>query len=463
MFSKLIRWQNLSFVAAVLGLSVLAPQVGLFDLARADPIQVDIDLNERFQTMNGWEVTMNLADNPDSPAWVDYHDQVLNRAINGIGINRLRLEIRSGAETRSDWNRKFISGEIGYEDWKPHRYPVTNDNDDPELIDWSGFSFDELDWHVEENVLPMMAISEARGERLWINLCYVSFITGWNDHHDAEEYAEFVLATYLHLNEHYGFVPDSWEVVLEPDLKRDMWDGRMIGEAIVATAKRLREEGFEPAFIVPSVTSMNNAARYIEDIAKVPGAIDEVIELSYHRYKGANPQNLKRIAKLGRKYDIGPSMLELWFGKANSDVLYEDIVIGDNVAWQGRALFGIFDPPPENQPGAHLMVRRDMRYNRQYFRDVRLGATRIAAQSSQKSKIKPVAFQNLDGSITVVLVADDETEIQLNALPSGDYRIYYIANQKYAEIDSGMTVDETGTLTINMPGPGLMTLTSRAN
>ncbi len=446
----------------VMGLLIVL-QAQVFSSAHAGPIQIDIDLDQRFQTMNGWEATLNLADDPQNPAWADYHDQVLERAINGIGINRLRLEIRSGAETRSNWNSMFMAGEIPYETWKAHRYPVENDNDDPNLIDWSGFSFDELDWHVEENVLPLMALAEARDEKLWINLCYVSFISGRNVHHDPEEYAEFVLATYLHLNEKYGFVPDSWEVILEPDLKRDMWTGKMIGEAIVSSAKRLRAEGFEPAFVVPSVTNMNNAVRYIKDIGKVPGAMDDVIELSYHRYKGANKNNLREITQLARKHGVGTSMLELWFGRANSDVLHEDLTLGENVAWQSRALFGIFQAPPKNQPDANPRVKGEMRYNRQYFRDVRLGATRIGAKSSLKSRIKPVAFQNVDSSVTVILDAEEQSEIELLGLPSGNYRAYYIANKKYAEMDDVLTVGETGTLKVEMPGPGLMTLTSREN
>lgn len=463
MRSTIFRWKSVGILAAVfLGL-VFALQTQVFMAAHAKPIKVEIDLDQRFQTMNGWEVTLNLADDPSNPAWEPYHDQVLERAINGIGINRVRLEIRSGAETKSDWNRKFIAGEISYADWKPYRYPVDNDNNDPNLIDWSGYSFEELDWHIEENLLSLKSLAEARGEKLWVSICYVSFIQGWNAHHDPEEYAEFVLATYLHLNEKYGFVPDSWEVMLEPDLKRDMWTGKMIGEAIVASARRLRDAGFEPAFIAPSVENMDNAVRYIEDIAKVPEAMDEIIELSYHRYKGANEKNLRDIAHLGRKYGIGTSMLELWFGRANSDVLYEDLIVGGNVAWQSRALFGIFRPPPDDRPDAQLRVRRDIRYNRQYFRDVRSGATRIAAQSDDQANLKPVAFQNVDGSVTVVLVADKKTEIEVTGLPPGGYRIYSIANQKYAELDDVLMVDETGTLKVEMPGPGLMTLSSREN
>lgn len=450
----------LAFIA--IGLAVIAAFALPLPRAAAEarPVTIEIDASQRFQTMTGWEVTLNLSDQPHAPEWAQFHDQLIDQAINDVGINRVRLEIRSGAETRSDWNQRFINGDISHEEWKPYRYPVENDNDDPNLIDWDGFSFDELDWHVEQHVLPMLAKSEARGEKLWINICYVAFIDSRKAHHDAEEYAEFVLATYLHLQEKYGIVPDSWEVILEPDLMRRMWTGKMIGQAIAATAPRLEAAGFEPAFIVPSVTNMRNATLYLNHIAKVPGAMDHVIEFSYHRYKGVNEHNLRDIAKLAAKHDIGASMLELWFGRATAKVLYEDLVIGNNVAWQGRALIGLFDSPRRHPSGAPLRVRKDIRDNRQYFRDVRMGATRIHAGSDQPDMVKPVAFENVDGSITIIAATQQATAIRLRALPPGSYRVYFVADQHYAEVEHTLLVDASGELQIEMPGAGLITLTS---
>ncbi|MCR9079866.1 MAG: hypothetical protein NXH78_12295 [Hyphomonadaceae bacterium] len=456
---RLTVWHRTFAAAMTLAAGIFWQPVCLGS-AQAAPVSVELDPNQRFQTMHGWEVTLNLADNPHAPAWAEFHEEAIERAVNGIGINRVRLEIRSGAETDSDWNARFISGEISHDQWKPHRYPVRNDNDDPTVINWDGFSFAELDWTVEEHLLPLIAMAEARGEKLWVNICYVSFHDRREAHNDPDEYAEFVLATYLHLNEKYGIVPDSWEVILEPDLKPDMWTGKMIGEAIVATAPRLQAAGFEPAFIVPSVENMRNAVPYMKDIEKVPGAMDHVIEFSYHRYKGVSERNLREIADLAGKHEIGTSMLEFWFGRANSDILYDDLMLANNVAWQGRALMGLFNPPRKDDPNARLRVRRDIRHNRQYFRDVRRGATRLLATSNDASKATPVAFQNTDGSVTVILRVSEATRIRLNALPEGDYRTYYVADNRYRELPEARPVDEAGSMEIYMPGAGLITVTS---
>lgn len=456
---SLTVWRR-SFALALILATGFFTQTGALGKAVAAPIVVDIEPGQRFQTMHGWEVTLNLTDKPHAPEWAPYHAQAVDRAINGIGINRVRLEIRSGAETKLDWNTRFIAGELSYDDWKPHRYPVQNDNDDPYEINWDGFSFAEIDWTVEQHLLPLIAASEARGEKLWVNICYVSFHDSREAHNDPDEYAEFVLATYLHLEEKYGIVPDSWEVILEPDLKPDMWTGKMIGEALAATGPRLEDAGFDPAFVVPSVENMRNAVPYMKDIEKVPGAMDHVIEFSYHRYKGVNERNLREIAALAAKHEIGASMLELWFGRANSDVLYDDLMIANNVAWQGRALMGLFNPPRPDDPESRIRVRRDMRYNRQYFRDVRRGASRILAESSDAKKVNPVAFENLDGSITLVLRVAKATRVQLRALPPGDYRTYYVADGRYGELPEARPVDTSGKMEVYMPGAGLITITS---
>jgi len=98
------------------------------------------------------------------------------------------------------------------------RYTKINDNDDPRVINWAGFQFSSLDWKIENLVIPLKRLFEQRGMKLFINLCYVAFTGQIRDgeyiHDNPDEHAEFVLATYLHMQEKYGFVPDTWEVTL---------------------------------------------------------------------------------------------------------------------------------------------------------------------------------------------------------------------------------------------------------
>jgi hypothetical protein len=140
-------------------------------------------------------------------------------------------------------------------------------------------------------VIPFRREVTRAGATLHVNLCYVAF-TSQNGsgtsylHDNAAEYAEFVAATYTHLQTKYGWVPDTWEVLLEPDLV-GQWNGTKMGQAIVAAAARVRALGHTPRFVAPSTTNMANAPTWFDALAAVPGATGVLAELSYHRYQGA--------------------------------------------------------------------------------------------------------------------------------------------------------------------------------
>ena len=435
--------------------------LGLPATAQNHTATITLDLDKHNQTMSGWEATLGLPDNPLEPEWADYADEIQDRAVNEVGLNRVRLEIRSGAENNTGIVTKFISGQLEYKTFRESFYEVNNDNDDAMVINWDGFDFSELDWHIETVVLPLQALMEARGEPLIINLCYVSFRSGDYVHKDPEEYAEFVLATYLHMQERYGFVPETWEVILEPDLRHQMWNGVEMGHAMVATSKRLQENGFTPAFVVPSVTNMRNTLPYMDQIASVPGAMEHVVEMSYHRYKGRSRGTLNNIAKMATRLGIRTSMLEWWFGHGTHDVLHEDLKIGNVSAWQGRVLTGHFDIPKNGNREAPVRLRKEVRYNVQYFRHVRSGAVRVDAKSNKTKWADPLAFVNPDGSTTVVINAKRESEFVVRGLPADDYFVSYAIENNSVELPTPINISDGGELHTGIPGKGVLTITSR--
>jgi hypothetical protein len=209
---------NASGTSTHLGLAILL--VG--SSATAQEV-VTIDSAMTYQTMRGWEVTSFVAD-PCDPAFPALRDALIPLAVDDIGINRVRLEIRSGVENSHDYYADWVAAgcpgppDPDYTTWRQNRYATVDDNGNPDTINWGGFHFTELDWNVENIILPLKQQMEANGENLFINLNYVAFtsqIVGGSYHHDdVAEYAEFVLVTYLHLQNEYGLVPDTWELVL---------------------------------------------------------------------------------------------------------------------------------------------------------------------------------------------------------------------------------------------------------
>src|SRR5204863_8594441 len=63
---------------------------------------ITLNPKTKFQTISGWEATAEAGAGA-SAAFPKYKDLLFNQAVNYLGINRLRLEIKSGAEDRIDY------------------------------------------------------------------------------------------------------------------------------------------------------------------------------------------------------------------------------------------------------------------------------------------------------------------------------------------------------------------------
>lgn len=445
----------------LLGLLVVAlALVALVGWAVLHRATVTIDLATRHQTIDGWEATIDLPATPSDPGIgaADY-DRLLDAAVDDVGINRVRLEVRSGAETGDPATDEFFDGGRTYDEWRDYRYAVINDNDDPYVIDWDGFNFVELDYHIARAVAPLRERLEARGEKLVVNLCYVAFVSGPYVHRDPEEYAEFVLATYLYLQENHGFVPDMWEVVLEPDVMEDGWTGPEMGAAMAAAGRRLREHGFTPAFVAPSTVDMSNAVPYFRDIAAVPGVVDTLTEVSFHPYRNRSQRYLRDIAAAAEEHGLQTAMLEWWFGNGTPAVLYEDLTLAGVSAWQGRSLESSVDVVDGTGDGAAYRPRAEMRIISNIYRNVRRGAVRVGART-WNPLVQPLAFVNPDGTTTVAVLTRWAATARVEGLPAGRYRISYTTDQERAEIARDVDVPEGGSLSAEIPGRGIILVTS---
>jgi hypothetical protein len=430
---------------------------------------VTIDATVRFQVVEGWEAHAESAH--EHPAFPLFKDELFDRAVNELGINRVRLEVRSGAETRTDWYALWRGGQIDNATHRTKRFATVNDNDDPLSLDRTGFRFSHTDSLVKSVVLPLKQRLEAKGESLFINVNYVGFhrqITDGGDYHhdDPDEYAEFVLATHLHLRDEYGILPDAWEVILEPD-NTDMWRGRQIGEAIIASAERLQSHGFTTPFIAPSNSNMGRAIDYFDDMIEVPGVRERLAEFSYHRYGGVSNANLQAIANRSTQNGVRSSMLE-HIGSGHED-LHEDLVLGGVSAWQQFAL-AFQQTRPLKDPGEvyyrvdvtdpanpEIVIGNRTRYLSQYFRYVRRGAVRIMA-ASKDDTFDPVAFVNPGGGYVVVIKADSGGELSIAGLPAGTYGVNYTTAQAYNVDGPEKSVSENGALEVGIPDSGVLSI-----
>ena len=417
-----------------------------------------------YQTIIGWEANAQSGQIA-APAFSKYKDQLFDQAVNDLGINRVRVEIPSGAENPIDYFSQYVNGRIKRNEWKQHLYEIINDNDDPLLINWKGFQFSELDHTIDNVVLPLKERLDARGEKLFINVNYVDFGSSAFEHKEfPKEYAEFVLATYLHLKDKYGWVPDAWEVILEPDNAH--WSGTQVGNAIAAAGNHLKAHGFNPIFIAPSNANMGNAITWFDQLIQVPGVQRYLSEFSYHRYGGVSDANLKAIAARAVRYKINTSMLE-HIGSGHED-FHQDLKIGRNSAWQQ---FTLAYPIKDNGAQYYWIDDKDPTYPkiimgsrtkllRQYFKFVRSGAVRIEAKSNNR-EFDPVAFVNADGTYVVVVKASQGGSFSIQGLPADTYGIKYTTRSHYDVDEADVAIGFVQPLTARIPESGVITVYGR--
>ncbi len=430
---------------------------------------ITLNPGKTYQTIRGWEAVAYALE-PADPAFPNFRDTLIDQAVNDLGINRVRLEIRSGVENSDDTWSDYQTGRIDYQTWRSRRYATVNDNADPCSINWSGFQFSQLDNTIDRIITPLQKALAARGEKLIVNVNYVAFTSqikgGLYIHNDPAEYAEFVLATYLHLKEKYGWTPDLWEVLLEPD-NVSQWSGKLLGQAIVATAGRLKQAGFEPAFVAPSNTNMGNAVTYFDQMIAVPGVLPVLREYSYHRYGGVSLANLQAIAARAKQNHLDTAMLEWWSSSNGYATLHEDLKIGNNSAWEQGVLGGalnsdmsLYQIDTTNPAQPRVLIGGATKFLRQYYKFVRPGALRIEA-ASQQPAFDPVAFINTDGDYAVVVKCTSGGPFSIGGLPAGTYGLKYTTAGAYDVDLPDQTIYAGQTVTTAMPQAGVLTAYSK--
>ena len=419
-----------------------------------------------YQTITGWEVTTQSGEDEYKNIFPKYKNVLFDLAVNDLGLNRVRLEIQSGTENPVDYSDQYLKGQISRGVWKQHLYEIINDNDDPNVINPNGFHFSMLDYKIDNVVLPLKQLLEAKGEKLYINLNYVDFGSSSFEHYNnPEEYAEFVLATYQHIQSKYGFVPDAWEMILEPD--NSAWNGTHIGNCILAAAARLEANGFAPKFIAPSTTNMGNAISYFDAMSQAMSAKNVskyLAEISYHRYSGVSDSNLQTIASRALQYGINTAQLE-HIGSGYQD-LHKDLKIGRNSAWQqytlaypdmsdnGAKLYMINTGNPNNPK---ITMSSRAKFLRQYFKFIRSGAKRIEATSSNNS-FEPLAFINTNGKYVVVVKANSGGSFAVQGLPADIYGIKYTTSSHYNIDSPNVTISAGQPVNASIPAAGVITV-----
>jgi len=429
---------------------------------------ITIDPSTKHQTVTGWEATAWLGQWGKAARYKSYRDELIDKAVNELGLTRLRVSVRSGFERPEDDFALLQSGKIDVRTWGSRRYRPVNDNDDPRVADPNGFHWSELDLAIDEIVLPMRKRLAANGEKLYFNLLYIDFGTSPFEHgHEPEEYAEFMSVAFRHIRAKYGFVPDAIEVKLEPDKKADNWTPAHMANAIVAAGDRLAKEKLRPDFIAPSTWRAGSVVHWLRKMIKANARVTEYLsEICYHRYGNPTEQFLPGILAAAKAHGLRTSMGE-WLKPdyviLPYQALYNDLTQCNVSSWQQYTLGG-----PRGKDGqgyftgsragaGKVRLTDSAAMLRQYFRYIRPGAVRIGAASDDPA-LKPVAFRNRSGGHVVVVNAAGAAAFGVRGLPAGRYRRVYTTRARRAVDLPAADVAAGGRLSAAIPGKGVLTV-----
>ena len=415
-----------------------------------------------YQVMRGWEAT--------APGW-RFTTQAFMQQVVDRGVNRLRVEVGAHIENSTDYLAAFYANETACPNYPTvecepsptpgetpegdaltaNRYVVVNDNGDPNSTNAAGFQFTGLDDAMDRTVVPMRTMLSARGESLYVNLCYVAFSNAdpaKNEvHKDPDEYAEFMLAIFAHLSATYGFVPNGVEIILEPDNSQLFWGSvpgspQLMGEIIKATGDRLAAAGYTPDFIMPGTTSYASVSTYVNGAQLVTGAMAYVDEMSFHAYNQTG--GTASVAADSADAGVCSSMLEWWTASNTYSFMHDLLANGNMCAYQR----GVVYPQSEEDYYPYLQ---------QYFRPVRRGATRIAA-SSTNGALDPLAFINTNGAYAVVIKATSAQSFTVGNLPTATYHVRYTTGAETDTNAGDQAITAGNDLSTSIPAAGVIAI-----
>jgi len=389
-------------------------------------LEVNITLypSEKRQTMVGWEATAQ-AGQEASPHWDKYKDDLFDKAVNELGINRLKV----GVESRSHG---------------------------------ADFDLAKVDRRVDKVALPIKKLLEARGRKLYLNFNVV----GSGLQNEPDKYAQNVLATFQHMKAKYGFVPDGWEFALEP-ITFGWGRPAQLAACIIATGDLLTQKGYDPEWIWPSSMGLGRAIQWFDTIAADhPKALKYFDEYSYHPYRDDTPEKRKAIKQRANKHKVRTSQLE-HIGR-HFHHLHADIAYGVS-AWCQYSL--CFPTPSDNgakyfligSPPDHVVMGERTKFLRHYMKFVRRGAVRIKATSDHVN-YNALAFINAGGGYVVVIKAASVGNFHIHNLAPGTYGIKYTTGKPMEEpweynVDlKDQKVSAGETLSARMPKRGVITV-----
>lgn len=415
--------------AALMGCSARAPAA----------VTVNINASLQYQTILGWGKTTPHLDVPPM-----LRDQILDQAVNDLGLTRLRLEPPSG-------NRSHLK-----------RWEWLNDNGDPYSINWDGFNTTALDARVSQWVVPFKQRVEANGDPFSL---YVSpsFFNGGSSGrvpdwllHSPDEYAEWAAAILIRLRDQHNIRADYYCICNEAG-NNNLFSPQVVGKMIKTLGPMLQQLGLPTKIQFPEGVSADESWRYIQALQNDAEIWRYIGLITYHLYGKNDARPTIRDFAIAKGLPTGQTE----YMGLTIHHLYDDLVLGGVSYWE---IYGLAGPQPQSikshassasfRGGAHYWdFRQVMHY-------VRPGAVRVEATSDDPA-LRVLAFVR-NGKTTVVFLNNTPPHqartVTVNSLPPGVYGVCQsLGRQPYQELGL-KTVTPNGALMLEVPANSVLTI-----
>jgi hypothetical protein len=428
--------------ACVLALGI-ASAAGL--AAAADPCQVTLDPSARHQTVRGWSCNPWYAGIAPK-----LRDQLLDETVNELGLTRVRWQQEVG-------NRAEACA------WEP-----LNDDGDPDHINEAAYGIAGADKRTETWVVPFKRRVEANGDpfELWMS---PSFFDGGSTGtvpawllHSPGEYAEFATSYLLHLKQKYGIEATHYVICNEAG-NNNAFSPAVVQEMTKVLGARMAALGLKTRAQFPDCVNAQQTWRYVQAVQNDDEFWKYVDVVTYHWYGANNQESMPKIRDFALAKGLATGQTE--FMGLTMNHLYDDLVLGGVSYW---CIYGLGGPGGGHNFRLNLantaFGRGPQFWNfRQVMHYVRPGAVRIDA-ACDDSGLRPLAFVRA-GAITVVLVNNTPPHrprtVSVRSLPPGLYGVCHtVGTNPYVE-DGPRTVDGSGTLSVQAPVNGVLTVYPR--
>lgn len=352
-------------------------------------IVIAINTAERFQTINGFGVSMRLFNDPHliflAPGntlqiSAAAQAQILDSLYVGIGLTRVRL----GNYTR------FTEPE--------------NDNTDPEVTDLSKFNFAGLN---NDAFFPVITDLRRRTPLVWWSS--PGQLELWMNEGNPEEYVEWAMAV-LRRWRSQGLEMPFYSIINEPSyVYSGVWSGNYVRDVVKLLGRKLKAEGFATRLVIPDDITPDKAAAIARTVLADPEARGYVGAIAFHLYGSlATASELKALSK---QYGI-PLWMSEWFlpkGMQWAETVHS--LLSDYDVAAVDYLFGFYGGPSEVQLISLLhsginyqgfRTEEHFHFFGNYTKYVRPGAVRVGV-AAVRDDIKVTAFTR-NGQLTIVAI-----------------------------------------------------------